>query len=170
VIRGTLAYWRLRPDGVPVPHQVSLSRDLSGNGNDLHPGHAGHGSTGDMTYTQEFPPGATQPGEPLHQRLHQNPAQGGAYLRTADKAPLNSETFKRLHLEAFVRMPEDCCGDKTLDGCALTHGSRRRCGPTSGPQEPLVTADQLPSPRVSMAVAPFSNPDLVTDWSFRTPT
>ena len=173
VIPGTLAYWRFEgQNGVPVTASGIAVRDLSGNGNDLTRVTLANGAPGDMTYTQEFHPAQPSRGSLFINGSNQNPAQGGAYLRTADKAPLNSETFKNGYtFEAFVRMPEDCCGDKhAWMGVLSRMGADGDVGRTSDPQEPLVTLTISPSREFQWAVAPFSNPDLVTDWSFRTPT
>jgi hypothetical protein len=37
------------------------------------------------------------------------------------------------------------------------------------PEQPLATLTMSPSREFQWAVAPFTNPDLVTNWSFRTP-
>lgn len=174
VIPGTLAYWRFEgQNGVPVPEGAIAVRDLSGHGNDLTRMTLANGKASDLVYTQAFHPAQPSRGSLFINGSNQNPSQGGAYLRTADKAPLNSETFRNGYtVEAFVRLPEDCCDDKhAWMGVLSRMGTGQDLGRTSGdPQEPLVTLTVSPSREFQWAIAPFTNPDLVTDWSFRTPT
>jgi hypothetical protein len=86
---------------------------------------------------------------------------------------LNGETFKNGYtFEAFVQLPEDCCdGKHAWMGVLSRMGTGLDLGRTSeeDPQEPLVTLTVSPSREFQWAVAPFTNPNLVTDWSFRTP-
>ena len=172
VIPGTLAYWRFEgQNGVPVPSGSVAVRDLSAHGNDLTRVTLANGTASDMTYTQQFHPAQPSRGSLFINGSNQDPSQGGAYLRTADTAPLNSETFKNGYtVEAFVRLPEDCCGDKhAWMGVLSRMGSNQDVGRTSDREEPLVTLTVSPSREFQWAIAPFSNPNLVTDWSFRTP-
>lgn len=170
IIPGTLAYWRFEgQSNTAVPQSGVAVRDLSGHGNDLTRVTLANGSPADMRYTQEF-----HPAQPSRGSLFINGSanQGGAYLRTADNAPLNSETFKNGYtVEAFVRLPEDCCGDHGWMGVLSRMGDGFDLGLTSegDPNEPLVTLTVSPSREFQWAVASFTQPDLVTDWSFRTP-
>jgi hypothetical protein len=92
VIPGTLAYWRFEgQNGVSVPQGGIAVRDLSGKGNDLTRVTLPNGVSTDMVYTQEFHPAQPSRGSLF---INGNSSQGGAYLRTADTAPLNSQTFK----------------------------------------------------------------------------
>jgi hypothetical protein len=175
VIPGTLAYWRFEgQNNVPVPEGGVAVRDLSGRGNDLTRVTLANGTARDLLYTPAFHPAQPSRGSLFINGSNQNPPQGGAYLRTADKAPLNSETFKNGYtFEAFVRLPEDCCGDKhAWMGVLSRMGTGLDLGRTSqeDPQEPLVTLTLSPSREFQWATAPFTNPNLVTDWSFRTST
>jgi len=174
VIPGTLAYWRFEgQNGVPVPEGGVAVRDLSGNGNDLTRVTLANGVASDMTYTQEFHPAQPSRGSLFINGSNQNPANGGAYLRTSDTAPLNGQTFKNgFTFEAFVRLPADCCGDKhAWMGVLSRMGTGLDLGLTQEdlPQEPLVTLTVSPSLEFQWAVATFSNPNTLTDWSFRTP-
>jgi hypothetical protein len=174
VIPGTLAYWRFEgQNGAVVPESGVAVRDLSGNGNDLTRVTLANGVASDMTYTQEFHPAQPSRGSLFINGSNQNPANGGAYLRTADNAPLNSQTFKNgFTFEAFVRLPADCCGDKhAWMGVLSRMGTGLDLGLTQEdlPQEPLVTLTVSPSLEFQWAVATFSNPNTLTDWSFRTP-
>jgi hypothetical protein len=175
VIPGTLAYWRFEgQNGVPVREGGVAIRDLSGNGNDLARVTLPNGRVNDMTYTEQFHPAQPSRGSLFINGSNQNPSQGGAYLRTADRAPLNTETFKNGYtVEAFVRLPEDCCGDKhAWMGVLSRMGTGVDLGRTSeeDPQQPLVTLTVSPSREYQWAVAAFTNADLVTNWSFRTPS
>ena len=174
VIPGTLAYWRFEgQNNMPVPEGVVAVRDLSGNGNDLTRVTLANGAPGDMTYTQEFHPAQPSRGSLFINGGNQAPSQGGAYLRTADNAPLNAETFKNGYtVEAFVRVPEDCCGNNhAWMGVLSRLGDGYDLGLTSEdlPQEPLVTLTMSPDREFQWAISPFSNSNTVTDWSFRTP-
>jgi hypothetical protein len=95
-------------------------------------------------------------------------------LRTSDQAPLNAETFKQGYtFEAFVRLPEDCCDDKhAWMGVLSRMGSGLDLGLNEQefPQAPLVTLTVSPSREFQWAIAPFTQSDTVTNWSFRTPT
>jgi hypothetical protein len=174
VIPGTLAYWRFEgQNNMPVPEGVVAVRDLSGNGNDLTRVTLANGAPGDMTYTQEFHPAQPSRGSLFINGGNQAPSTGGAYLRTADNAPLNGETFKNGYtVEAFVRVPEDCCGtNHAWMGVLSRLGDGYDLGLTSEdlPQEPLVTLSMSPDREFQWAISPFSNSNTVTDWSFRTP-
>jgi hypothetical protein len=170
VIPGTLAYWRFEgQSGAPVPEGVLAVRDLSGNGNDLTRVTLPNGKASDMAYTQQFHAAQPSRGSLF---INGNASQGGAYLRTADKAPLNAETFKNGYtFEAFVRLPEDCCGVDPWMGLISRMGTQGDLGLTnvSDVQNPLVTLSVSPSLEFQWAVQPFAQPDLVTNWSFRTP-
>ena len=170
VIPGTLAYWRFEgQNGAVVPEGGVAVRDLSGNGNDLTRVTLPNGKSSDMTYTSDFHPAQPSRGSLF---INGNAAQGGAYLRTADNAPLNGETFKNGYtVEAFVRLPEDCCGVDPWMGLLARMGTQGDLGMTgvSDPNNPLVTLSVSPSLEFQWAIQPFTQPDLVTDWSFRTP-
>jgi hypothetical protein len=174
VIPGTLAYWRFEgQNGVAVPEGSVAVRDLSGSGNDLTRVTLANGVASDLSYTQEFHPAQPSRGSLFINGSNENPSQGGAYLRTADTAPLNSQTFKNgFTFEAFVRLPADCCGDKhAWMGVLSRMGTGLDLGLTSEdlPQEPLVTLSVSPDREFQWAVATFSNSNTLTDWSFRTP-
>ena len=174
VIPGTLAYWRFEgQSGMPVREAGVAVRDLSGHGNDLTRVTLPNGTLNDMLFTREFHPAQPSRGSLFINGSNQNPSQGGAYLRTADGAPLNAETFKNGYtFEAFLRLPEDCCGDKhAWMGVLSRMGTGLDLGRTleEDPEQPLVTLTISPSHEFQWAIAPFTNPDLVTNWSFRTP-
>jgi hypothetical protein len=171
VIPGTLAYWRFEgQNGVPVSQGGIAVRDLSGHGNDLTRVNLANGAATDMVYTQEFHPAQPSRGSLF---INGNSSQSGAYLRTADNAPLNAETFKNGYtFEAFARFPEDCCGGDPWMGVLARQGTQGDLGITTAgdPNNPLVTLSVSPSNEFQWAIQPFAQPDLVTNWSFRTPT
>ena len=171
VIPGTLAYWRFEgQNGVPVSQGGISVHDLSGHGNDLTRVNLSNGAPTDMVYTQEFHPAQPSRGSLF---INGNSSQSGAYLRTADNAPLNGETFKNGYtVEAFARFPEDCCGGDPWMGVLARQGTQADLGVTTAgdPNNPLVTFSVSPSNEFQWAIQPFTQPDLVTNWSFRTPT
>jgi hypothetical protein len=171
VIPGTLAYWRFEgQNGMAVPEGGIAVRDLSGHGNDLTRVTLPNGHSTDMVYTENFHPAQPSRGSLF---INGNSPQGGAYLRTSDKAPLNQETFKNGYtVEAFVRLPEDCCDGDPWMGILARMGTQADLGFTSAgdPQSPLATFSVSPSHEYQWAVQPFTQTDLVTNWSFRTPT
>ena len=86
---------------------------------------------------------------------------------------MNAETFKNGYtFEAFARFPEDCCGGDPWMGVLARQGTQADLGITtaSDPNNPLVTFSVSPSNEFQWAIQPFTQPDLVTNWSFRTPT
>jgi hypothetical protein len=174
VIPGTLAYWRFEGQNTaPVPEGVVAVRDLSGHGNDLTRVTLGGGTPSDMTFTSEFHPAQPSRGSLFINGGNRGPSQGGAYLRTADSAPLNAETFKNGYtVEAFVRVPQDCCGDDhAWFGILSRMGDGLDQGLTSEdlPQEPLVTLSMSPDREFQWAITPLNFTNTVTNWSFRTP-
>jgi hypothetical protein len=174
VIPGTLAYWRFEgTNGQAIPDGVVAVRDLSGHGNDLTRVTLAGGAPSDMTYTKEFHPAQPSRGSIFINGGNQGASTGGSYLKTADNAPLNAETFKNGYtVEAFVRMPEDCCGDNhAWMGILSRLGDGYDLGLNNQdlPQEPLVTLSLSPDREFQWAITPFSNTNTVTNWSFRTP-
>jgi Concanavalin A-like lectin/glucanases superfamily len=115
-------------------------RDLSGHGNDLVPVGA---VAGDY-----FP--------------------GGAYLRTADDAPLNRLELEHGYtIEALVRLPADCCDDPDAwRGLFTRLGSGADAGKTGDdPREPLATLTVAPGGGFQWAVYPAEGNASLTNWS-----
>ena len=171
VIPGTLAYWRFEgQNGAPVPQGGLAVHDLSGHGNDLTRVTLSNGTANDMVYTREFHPAQPSRGSLF---INGNSSQGGAYLRTADGAPLNAETFKNGYtFEAFARFPQDCCGGDPWMGLLARQGTQGdlKIATAGDPNSPAVTFSVSPSGEFQWAIQPFTQPDLATNWSFRTPT
>ena len=145
VVPGTLAYWRFDgggANGTPVTAGQAI-RDLSGHGNDLAtlvtvPGSAGNA----LTWSSDH-----APGQPGHGSLYfdggQNPLRG-AYLTTAAKAPLNTETFASgFTFEVFVKIPLDWNASDNSWMAVLSRwgesGQAGKSGANTDPNEPIAT-------------------------------
>ncbi|MFD2415077.1 LamG-like jellyroll fold domain-containing protein [Amycolatopsis pigmentata] len=145
VVPGTLAYWRFDgggANGAPVTAGQTI-RDLSGHGNDLSTLTVVPGSTGKvLTWSDQH-----HPDQPGHGSLYFDGGQKplhGAYLTTAAKAPLNTETFPRGYtIEVFVKIPLDWNGDSNSWMAVLSRwgeaGKAGKNGQNTDPQEPIVT-------------------------------
>ncbi|MBV9793334.1 MAG: Tat pathway signal sequence domain protein [Actinobacteria bacterium] len=143
VIPGTLAYWRFDgggADGSPVTASQPV-KDQSGHGNDLSQleSVAGTAATA-LTWSSDHHP--DQPGHgSLYFQGGQNPLHG-AWLETAAKAPLNSETFASGYtIEAFVKIPTSWDSSNNSWMAVLSRwGESGAAGKTGGdPQEPIAT-------------------------------
>ncbi|MFG3715426.1 LamG-like jellyroll fold domain-containing protein [Micromonospora sp. NPDC047730] len=167
VVPGTVAYWRfdeVGPDGTPVPEGAQVA-DLSGRGNHL---------------TRITLPGSDQtamrssvehhPDQPAHGSIFLNgkkqPARG-AYLRTADDAPLNRLTFASGYtIEAFVKLPADVrATNHAWMSLVCRMGSGRDAGKTAGdPAEPLVALSLSDGMALQWAVFPLNQGGISTNW------
>ena len=174
LVDGTVAYWRFDgPSGQPLPEGSSAVRDLSGRGNDLTRVTLPNGTANDLTWTTDFHPRQPSRGSLFLNGSKNNPSFGGAYLRTVDGAPINDMTFKNGYtIEAFVRLPEYCCDSRhAWMGVLSRMGTGGDLGRTGDdPDEPLATLTVSPSREFQWAAATFSDPALLTNWSFRVPT
>ncbi|MFC4313518.1 LamG-like jellyroll fold domain-containing protein [Steroidobacter flavus] len=174
LIDGTMAYWRFEgQNGSPLPEGAVVARDLSGRGNDLTRVTLRNGTASDLTWTSEFHPQQPSRGSLFVNGSKNNPSFGGAYLRTVDGAPINGMTFKNGYtIEAFVKLPEYCCEDRhAWMGVLSRMGRGGDLGRTEDdPDEPLATLTVSPSREFQWAVATFTDPGLLTNWSFRVPT
>jgi hypothetical protein len=166
VVPGTLAYWRFDDGAAGAP--VTTVHDLSGHGNDLERVTLANGVAGDLVYSADHDP--HQPGHASLQ-LHgskANPALAGAYLRTVASAPLNSLTLAAGYtIEAFVRLPADCCGDDhAWMGILSRMGTGGDAGKTGGdPSEPVGTLTVPPGGGLQWAIFPTNGEDILTNWS-----
>lgn len=174
LVDGTVAYWRFEgPDGQPLPEGSIAVRDLSGRGNNLTRVTLRNGAASDLTWTSEFHPRQPSRGSLFFNGSKENPSFGGAYLRTVDGAPINGMTFTSGYtIEAFVRLPEYCCeGKHAWMGAISRMGTGGDLGRTGDdPDEPLATLTVSPSREFQWAAATFSDPGLLTNWSYRVPT
>ena len=176
LIPGTVAYWRLdnaSETGAALPEDGVVVEDLTGNGNDLLRVTLDNGEVQDMSWTDTFHPAQPSRGSVFFNGSKQDPAFGGAYLRTVDTAPLNAMTLEDGYtIEAFIRLPESCCGSKhAWMGVVSRMGSGADAGKTgSDPNEPVGTFTISPGRQVQWAVFPLNDPGILTNWSFQLPT
>ena len=166
VIPGTVAYWRFdgHDDATPVSGTV---RDLSGRGNDLSLVTVGGGA---LTWSSDHHP--DQPGHgSLEFQGFKSPLKG-AYLKTADGAPLNSATFKDGYtIEAFYRLPADWDPDHhAWSGIVSRTGTGGAAGKTADdPDEPLATLSLSNDREPQWAMRPLNQQGIATNWGQETP-
>ncbi|GAB3391488.1 LamG domain-containing protein [Humibacter soli] len=143
LIDGTLAYWRFDGQGAPGTVLAAGARvaDQSRNGNDLTvvtvPGTAANA----LSWSADHHP--DQPGHASLQFLGGRNPVHGAYLTTADKAPLNAEKFTNGYtIETFVMMPLDWdAGNNGWAAMLTRRGSAQAAGKhgeNTDPNEPVV--------------------------------
>ena len=156
VIPGTLAYWRL--DGA-----VGKVIDRSGRGNDLTPVLLPGSAADSLRVSAEH-----HPDQPAHASWlfagGKDPARGG-YLRTADNAPLNRQTFRNGYtIEAFVKLADDGA-DHSWEGLLSRLGTGADVGKTgSDPSEPVAKLGFSGGRQVQWAVYPLDKNDTFTNW------
>lgn len=167
LIPGTVAYWRF--DG---SHSTDAVRDLTGLGNDLTavtlPGTPAHS----LTWSDDH-----HPDQPGHASLYfagdkQNGTPRGTYLRTGDKAPLNTATFTSGYtVEAFFKLPTDWDADRNGWAALLSRdGMSGQAGKTGGdPQEPVVTLSLSGDRELQWCVYPLNLNTSVTNWGHELP-
>jgi hypothetical protein len=110
------------------------------------------------------------PDQPGHASLYfdggKRPARG-AYLRTADGAPLNRATFPSGYtIEAFVKLPADV---RTTGHAWMSIISRMGAGRDAGktgddPAEPLATLSMSDGMALQWAVFPGNRDGISTNW------
>jgi hypothetical protein len=161
LIPGTQAYWRF--DSAPA----GTVRDLSGRGNDLTTVSVGGGTLG---WSADH-----HPDQPGHGSLEfsgfKSPLKG-AYLRTVDKAPLNSATFRDGYtIEAFYRLPADWDPDHNAwSGLVGRTGTGGAAGKTADdPDEPLATLSLSNDREPQWAMRPLNQQGIATNWGQETP-
>ena len=161
LIPGTAAYWRFDS---AVSGTV---RDLSGKGNDLTVVSVGGGALG---WSADHHP--DQPGHgSLEFQGFKSPLKG-AYLRTVDKAPLNSAVFKDGYtIEVFYRMPADWDPDHNAwAGLVSRRGTGGAAGKTGDdPDEPLATLSLSNDREPQWAMRPLNQEGIATNWGQETP-
>jgi hypothetical protein len=156
VIPGTLAYWRL--DGA-----VGNVIDRSGRGNDLTPVLLPGSPADSIKASAEY-----HPDQPAHASWMfaggKDPGRGG-YLRTADNAPLNRQTFRNGYtIEAFVKLADDGA-DHSWEGLLSRMGTGADAGKTgSDPSEPLAKLGFSGGRQAQWAVYPLDQNDTWTNW------
>ncbi|MER5225682.1 LamG-like jellyroll fold domain-containing protein [Streptomyces flaveus] len=165
LVRGTVAYWRFdgHAEGAAMDGTV---RDLSGRGNDLTVVKVADGS---LTWSSEHHP--DQPGHgSLYFHGDKSPLRG-AYLRTAENAPLNSATFRGGYtFEAFYQLPGDWDPSRNAWGGLISRtGTGGAAGKTEGdPDEPLATLSLSDGPGPQWAVRPLNQQGIATNWGDET--
>ncbi|MFI1095700.1 LamG-like jellyroll fold domain-containing protein [Streptomyces sp. NPDC020917] len=169
VVPGTLAYWRF--EGGAEGGDVAAStvvRDQAGHGNDLVVQQAPNSPAHALTWT-----GDHHPDQPAHGSLvlagQGNPVSG-AYFRTVDSAPLNSETFARGYtFEVFFKVPSDWDGGHNGWSAMLSRGGSAgkagKGGPTSTAEEPVLTLSLSSSIELQWNAYPLNLPGATTAWS-----
>lgn len=172
LVEGTLAYWRFEGEEGEAVSESILVKDLSGNGNDLQRITLENSGLNALIWTNESHAEQTSRGSLYFDGKRNN---FGAYLKTIDGAPLNDETFKEGYtIETFIRLPEYCCNSENHWMGVFSRmgtGADVGRGPVNDqwePNNPLATLTISPSRELQWAVAPFTDPGLVTNWSFRT--
>ncbi|MDG5802383.1 Tat pathway signal sequence domain protein [Streptomyces ossamyceticus] len=166
LVRGTLAYWRFdgKADGAEVD---GIVRDRSGHGNDLTLVTVGGGT---LTHSADHHP--DQPGHGSLEFHGGKPPLKGAYLRTVDKAPLNSATFEDGYtIEAFYRLPADWDPARhAWAGILGRTGTGGAAGKTQDdPDEPLATLSLSNDREPQWAVRPLNQQGIATNWGQETP-
>ncbi|SFK87480.1 Calcineurin-like phosphoesterase [Amycolatopsis sacchari] len=171
LVPGTLAYWRFDgggKDGSPFTASQRV-RDLSGHGNDLTllsvPGSAADA----LTWSADH-----HPDQPGHASLRfvggKNPLHG-AYLTTASRAPLNTETFKSGYtIEAFVKIPRDWDSGNNGNMPVLSRwgeaGNAGKYGKNTDPKEPVAQLMTTNNGReVQFNCYPLNQTYPTTNWS-----
>ena len=160
-IPGTLALWRPSGSGA-----VTRLADLSGNGNDLTPVTLA-GSTGaQAAVTVNDDHGLDQPSAKSLLFTANKNARRGTYLQTAAGAPLNTSELKGGYtIEAFVKLPANCCNSNAWMGILGQQGTGRDLGRTSNdPDEGSIELALSGGAELQWAVWPTNRPDNTTAW------
>ncbi|WP_114558836.1 LamG-like jellyroll fold domain-containing protein [Desertihabitans aurantiacus] len=166
---GTVAYWRLGDlgnrrgqDGRPVPAGSPGFEDLSGNGNDLQLQRLDGAARDSLVYRDDSDP--QQPGAGSLEFT----TNAGSYLRTIAGAPLETEEFTDGYtIEAFVRLPEDCCGGtREWMGILSRLSTGADHGKTGGwsTDAPIATLSVSPSRQLQWEMYPTNQPGTLTNW------
>ncbi|MEV6521164.1 LamG-like jellyroll fold domain-containing protein [Longispora sp. NPDC051575] len=157
LVPGTVAYWRFDAPGDRV-------EDRSGAGNHLTRVTLDGSAPDSLRFTAEHHPDA-----PAHGSVFlggaKRPARG-SYLRTADNAPLNTQTFaKGYTVEAFVRLPADARDNHAWMGVLSRMGDGGDAGRTGDdPAEPLATLNLSDGLALQWAVWPLNRQGIATNW------
>jgi hypothetical protein len=167
LIPGTVAYWRFDES-----KSTDLVRDLTGRGNDLTKVALPGADPSALAWSDEH-----HPDQPGHASLYfggdkDSGGPHGAYLRTADHAPLNAATFSRGYtVEAFFKVPADWNPDRNQWAALLSRwGMSGEAGKNGGdPQEPVVTLSLSSGPELQWCVYPLNLDTSVTNWGHDLP-
>jgi 3',5'-cyclic AMP phosphodiesterase CpdA len=171
LVPGTLAYWRFDAGGTSGSSFTGGQSvpDLSGHGNDLSVLVTVPGSpAGSLTWSSDF-----HPDQPGHGSLYfdgqQSPSLQGAYLTTAQSAPLNTETFARGYtFEVFVKVPTDWNSNSNSWMAAVSRwGESGQAGKSAGntdPNEPIATFSLSDGREPQWCVYPLNLDEESTNW------
>ena len=157
VIPGTEAYWRFEGSG-------SLAKgrrieDASGRGNTLV---VAGPSTVPLAFAKD-----SHPAQPSGSSLRfSGTTDTGAYLLTADTAPINKAVFDRGYtFEAFFKLPEPFTGDSAWSAIISRWVSAKAAGRVIGDvDEPAATLSVSGGPELQWCVYPASLDRSVTNW------
>lgn len=172
IIEGTLAYWSFFPEGVTdgeaVPAEGMAVADLSGNGNDLMRMNMPEGQETDMTWSVTH--AENMPTAGSLRLVGDNTTQIGAYLSTAEEAPLNMLTFEDgFTIEVFVMLPEDWTADANQWTGILSRGGTGetlgRSGEGVDPDEGVGYLGVSNFPEFQWQVFPLNLEAHRTNWS-----
>lgn len=157
LIRGTEAYWRFEGTG-PLAAGRRIE-DASGRGNTLV-------VTGPSTVPLAFA-SASHPAQPSGSSLTFTGSKDtGAYLLTADTAPINKAAFERGYtFEAFFKLPEPFTGDSAWSAIISRWVSAKAAGRVNGDvDEPAATLSVSGGPELQWCVYPTNLDRGVTNW------
>lgn len=170
VIEGTVAYWSFdgeeTPDGEPLAAEDIVVVDLSGSGNDLYRMDMENGEPEHLIWSDEH--AEDMPSMGSIRILGNNDTQIGAYLITAEDAPLNLLTFEDGYtVEAFVKMPEDWSPETNRwTGILGRRGTGGDAGKTETDlAEPVGHLAVSNFPEFQWAVWPTNLEGIQTNWS-----
>ena len=166
LVPGTLAYWRF--DQATGGAVAGVIPDLSGHRNDLTRAELS-GGPDTLTWSDDH-----HPDQPAHASLRfdggKKPARG-AYLRTADGAPLNAATLDRGYtIEAFLKLPADFGDAHAWCGVLTRMGTGGDAGKTGDdPSEPAGCLNLSSGAELQWAVFPRNQNRISTNWSHLLP-
>ena len=158
---GTVALWR--PSGTGA---VTKLDDLSGSGNDLAPTTLA-GSTGDQAQVSiSDDHGDDQPSAKSLKFTASKGQRRGTYFQTAPDAPINTTAFLDGYtIEAFLKLPANCCNSNAWMGILGQQGTGRDIGRTqSDPDEGVVELALSGGAELQWAVWPTNRGDNTTAW------
>ena len=172
LVDGTVAYWRLGAGpqpGDPVAEEAVAIRDRSGRGNHLRRVTLPDGDAESLVYSADQDPDQPGRGSLRFDGSQADGMQRGAYLQTVDDAPINDDRFRDGYtVEAFLKLPADCCGDAhAWMGVLSRLGTGGDVGKLEGfsPDQPVATFSVSPSRQLQWEMFPADTDATRTNWS-----